>query len=244
MLAIIAGLTSFYVHALVDFVFYVPFLLLMIACSLGLFNQIVDKYYQCAYIINLPFKFISFNLLKSLTGLIVICLLSQPAIAQLAYNVAIKRTINLDIKGAMTYFELARRFAPYEPNYYWYEGAVLMNAVKLNQHQLSAIRADKLFAKGMMASPYDVKTRLARAELHRDYAYLLDNPAELNVILSWNEEALYWRPNDPVIQTEYLKTLIALGKYNMANDLLKDYLLLNPDSENLHEIKELLKING
>jgi O-antigen ligase len=244
MLAIISGLTSFYVHALVDFVFYVPFLLLMFACGLGIFNQIVNKYYQPAYVIDLSCKFIRFNLQKSLIGVVIVCLLSQPAIAQLVYGEAVRRTQQLDINGAFPFYELARRFAPYESDYYWYEGAVLMNAVKSRQHKNSAKRADDLFSKGMAVSPYAANNRLARAELHRDYDYLLTNPEDLNVVLSWNEEALYWRPNDPVIRAEYLKTLMAMGEYDKASILLDSYILQSPESEVLFEFKESLQKNG
>ena len=241
MLAVIAGLASFYVHALVDFVFYVPFLLLMFACSLGLFNQIVNKYFQRAYVINLSSRFIRFNLLKSLTGLIVIILLSQPAIAQIAYDKAVRMTHQLDIEGAFPFYELARRFAPYEPDYYWYEGAVLMNAVRSDQHKQSAKRADELFSKGMTVSSYAANNRLARAEIHRDYGHLLDNPEGLNVVLSWNEEALYWQPNDPVIRAEYLKTLMAMGEYDKANTLLDNYILQYPESKEIFEMNEILQ---
>ena len=241
LLSIIAGLTSFYVHALVDFVFYVPFLLLMFSCSLGLFNQTVNKYFQCKNVTS--FRFIRLNLLKSLTGLMIICLLSEPAIAQLAYDEAVRRTNRLDIEGALPLYELARRFAPYEPDYYWHEGAVLMNAVKSAKHKQSAMLADDLFAKGMAVSPFAANNRLARAELHRDYAYALDNPEDLSTVLTWNKDALYWKPNDPVIQTEYLKTLIIMGENKMANDLLDKYLLQNPGSQELHKIKENLQKN-
>jgi O-antigen ligase len=242
MLAVIAGLLSFYVHALVDFVFYIPFVLLMFSCSFGLCNQIVNKYYKRTYVLNLSSIMIRFSFVKFLILSIVICLLSQPTIAQLAYDEAVRRIYRLDIDGALPLYEVARRFAPYEPDYYWYEGAVLMNAVKLEQHQLSAVRADELFAKGMIESPYAVNNRLARAELHRDYGHLLSTPESLNNILKWNEEALNWRPNDPVIRAEYYKTLIAMGDYNMVNFLLNDFILQFPDSKEVVEIKEILEI--
>ncbi len=242
MLAIITSVTSFYVHALVDFIFYTPFLLLIFACSLGLFNQIVNKYFNMKEI-SLSLRYIRLNLLKLLSGLIIIFILAQPAIAQLVYKEAIRRTDHLDIVGALPYFELARRFAPNEPEYYWYEGAIFMNAVKSSRHKPSAKFVDELFEKGMAVSPYDVKNRLARSELHRDYGDVLDKPEDLNTVLSWNEEALYWQPNDDVVRSEYLKTLMAMGNFNGANSLLERYIFQSPDSEKLREIKEILQNN-
>jgi O-antigen ligase len=241
MLALIVGLSSFYIHALVDFVFYVPFLLLIYGCSFGMLNQIINKYSNHVYEVNLSSKFINFNLFKSLVGLIVISFLSQPAIGQFTYSQAVKKSNLLIYEEAIPFFELARRFAPYEPDYYWYEGAILMNSVKLVQHAQSARRADKLFSKGMSASPYGANNRLARAELHRDYGGVLDKPENLAVILVWNEEALYWRPNDPVILSEYFKTLMAMGEYQKVRDFLANYILRNPDAKEVLEFKEISK---
>ena len=241
MLAVIASLASMYAHALVDFIFYVPFLLLMLACGLGLFNQIVSKYYQNLFLINISNRYLRFNLTKSLAAVISICLLSHPVIAQLAYAEAINRKNVLDFKGTLSYLEMARQFAPYESDYYWYEAALLMTAVKSEQDKASAKRADELFASGMAVNTYAAKNRLARAELHRDYGYLLSKPEDLNVVLSWNEEALYWSPNDPVLQIEYVKTLIAIGEYDRAKRLLADYIWQSPKPQYTIEMIRLLQ---
>lgn len=240
LIAILAGLASFYIHALVDFIFYVPFILFMFGFSLGVFNQYINKHCLAGYVVTLPARLINARFLKPLTCLVIVGFLSQPVIAQLAYNKAIERTQSLDIETALKLYELARRFAPTVPAYYWYEGAVLMNAVKLNQHSPSAVRADKLFAKGMNVGSFTVKNSLARAELHRDYGYLLADREDLNIVLSWNEAALYWRPSDPIVRAEHLKTLVAMRQYEKANTLLDNYLLQTPMSKELLAVKELL----
>jgi O-antigen ligase len=239
LISVIAGIGSFYVHALVDFVFYTPFILLMFASSLGVFNRIVSKY-QKSHVLNIYSKHMNFNLMKSLMALIGISLLSQPAIAHLSYDEAVRRTHRLDFEGALPYYELARRFAIYEPGYYWYEGAVWMNAVRAGEYKESAILADELFSRGMEASPFAVNNRLARAELHRDYGYLLDKQASLETVLSWNEQALVWRPNDPLVRMEHLKTLVAIGNIDRVNQLVDIYIQESPDSQNLIEFKESL----
>ena len=241
MFAIMIGLTSLYVHALVDFIFYTPFLLMMIACSLGLFNETLNKYHKNISTITIPTSLVNFNVLKSLVGVCVVFLLFQAAISQLTYDNALKKIEHLDVQDALVYYELARRFAPYEPDYYWHEGAVLMNAVKARQHKPSAERAEELFSKGMDVSPYTTNNRLARAELHRDYGHLLTNPEDLNIVLSWNKQALHWRPKDPIVRAEYLKTLNVMGKFGEASRLLNDYLLESPESESLDEVKRVLQ---
>jgi len=238
--AILAGVSSLYVHALVDFMFYVPFILLLYAFYLGLFNQILNKHNHNFYEMKLSSNYFNFVFLKVVLALLIVLSLSKPAIAQLYYNNAIKNANSLNVEVALKRFSLARQFAPDNSDYYWYEGALLMNAVKVKQHVPSAIRADVLFSKGMAIDPYDVKNKLARAELHRDHANLLAESASLDTILEWNKGALYWKPNDAIVQSEYLKTLLAMQKNELVGALLNKYLSINPDSEALQEINSLL----
>ncbi len=240
LMAILTGVTSLYVHALVDFMFYVPFILLLYAFYLGLFNQIINEYHQHAYQIKLTSNYFKFDFLKVVLVFIIVLFLSKPAIAQLYYHNAIKHANNLNIEIALKRFSIARQFAPNNSNYYWYEGALLMNAVKVKQHVPSAKRADALFIKGMDLDPYDVRNKLARAELHREYANLLDKPASLETIAEWNKDALYWKPHDAIVQSEYLKTLLAMGKNGFVEALLNKYLSINANSEALQEINTLL----
>lgn len=240
LMAILTGISSLYVHALVDFMFYVPFILLLYAFYLGLFNQILNKHHHSFYEIKLSSTYFKFDLLKVVLASLIMLFLSKPAIAQLYYNNAVKNANSLNVDVALKRFSLARQFAPDNSDYYWYEGALLMNAVKVKQHVPSAKRADVLFSKGMAIDPYDVKNKLARAELHRDYANLLDEPANIDTIVEWSKAALYWKPNDSIVQSEYLKTLLAMQKNELVETLLKQYLSINPDSEALQEINSLL----
>ncbi|MBT7950459.1 MAG: O-antigen ligase family protein [Gammaproteobacteria bacterium] len=244
MISIIAGLASLYAHALVDFIFYVPFLIFAMASGLGLINQIINRSVQLEYSVNFSNKIMRTGIFKCLAGVIMIWTLSQPVIAQSSYNIAKKRMNRLDIKGAFSCLEIARRFAPYEAGYYWYEGALLMNAVRTEQHKQSAKRADEIFSMGMQVDSFAARNKLARIQLHRDYGHLLEKREELAVLLSWNKEALHWHPHDPLIQSEFLKTLLAMGAYAKAKSLLDIYILQSPESKELLKLKVLLRENG
>ncbi len=225
MLALIASLASLYAHALVDFIIYVPFLLLMIALNLGICNQLVNKYFGNTKVIDFPDKYIRLKLVKSLAGVLMLCILAQPAIAQTAYKKAMVEAKKMKFQSAIRYFGIARRFASYEPLYYWHEGAILVTAIKVEPNRELARRADKLFSVGMSKSPFYVRNKLAGAELHREYGHLIPKPEDLEVVLSWLEHAIYWRPYDPVVQSEYLKILLEKEEYEKARNLLRIYVL-------------------
>ena len=227
VLAIIASLSGLYIHALVDFIFYVPFLSFMIASCLGYYNQVMGNYSK-GLVLSLPVQYMRFNVMKLVIGICLIYMTFQPATAQQTYNIARIKIGQLKVEEGFKYLHWARILAPQEPEYYWYEGAVLMNAVKTVQHKPSAKRADALFRKGIEISPFETKNRLALAELHREYAYLLNNHENVMTIISWIEEALAWNPNNAVIRTEYLKTLLAKREYNKVQILLEEYVLQVP----------------
>ncbi len=244
MLALTAGLVSFYVHALVDFLFYTPFLLMMYGCYLGYLNQLFNKYLQglLHYKLALPKIMIRPVIVKSLIGLVVVGYLSQPAIAQLAFDQANRYKNRLDIASALSAYELARRFAPYESSYYLVEGDIWYHAAKATGKSETAQRADRLFEEGVSANPYRVKNLFWRAMLHRDYPELLSNPVSTKMVLSWLQNVLTWLPHDQKVQAEYVRTLSSMGEYDKAKQLLDSYLRFKPDSRLLKQVKSELGI--
>lgn len=236
LLAIMGGLLTFHVHALVDFLIYVPYLLLIYGLLLGLAQRVICKQDERCISIGMHNPYIGKRTIRLLVLILLLYLWSLPAIAQLAYDEAIERTRKLDIEGAIPLYEMARRLAPYETGYYWFEGTIWMNAARSGDYKESAALADRLFKRGML-NPFDVRNSLARAELHREFGYLLEQKAALTEIEKWNEQALYWRPNDPLARSEYLKTLMAMGKYQQVSNLLEEYLREMPDNDNLLQFK-------
>lgn len=239
MLALMTGLVGFYVQALVGFLFYTPFLIMMYGCYLGYFNQLFNKNLQGCffYTLKLPCIMIRPVVIKSLVGLVVVSYLSQPAVAQLAFDQANRDKKRLDIESALVYYEMARRFAPYESSYYLVEGDIWYHAAKVTGESEPAQRADKLYEQGVKANPYEVASLFWRAILHRDMPELLSNAVSHEVVLSWFQNVLQWLPNNQQAQSEYVRTLFLIGEYEKATQLLDDYLVQNPDSYYLIKVR-------
>ncbi len=239
LFALTTGLISFYVQALVDFLFYTPFLLMMYGAYLGYLNQLFNKYPAGAlsYKLVLPDIRIGPVVVKCLIGLMVVCYLSQPAIAQLAFDQANRYKKRLDIEQALAMYELARRFAPYEPSYCLVEADIWYHAAKVTREPESAQRADRLFEQGVTANPYRVANLFWRAILHRELAELLSNPVSQETVLSWLQQVLHWLPHDQRAQAEYVRTLLLMGKYEKARELFDAYLVQNPDSYYLIQLQ-------
>jgi O-antigen ligase len=239
MLSLTTALVSFYVQALVDFLFYTPFLLMIYGCYLGYINQLLNKYHQSFLHYNLVLPRIMLRpiVVKSLVGLVVVCYLSQPAIAQLAFDQANRYKTRLDIESALTAYELARRFAPYESSYYLVEADIWYHAAKATGKSEPAQRADRLFEKGVAANPYRVANLFWRAILHRDLPELLSNPVSRETVLSWLQYVLHWLPHDQQAQAEYIRTLSFMRQYNKAKQLLSVYLEQSPDSYHLKQVQ-------
>ena len=239
MLALTTGLIGFYVQALVDFLFYVPFLLMMYGCYLGYLTQLCNKYSQgfLSLKITLPDIGVRSVVIKSLISIFVVCYLSQPAIAQLAFDQANRYKNRLDIEPALKAYEIARRFAPFEASYYLVEADVWYNAAKFTGNADSAQRADGLYEKGITANPYAVANLFWRALLHRDMPELLSNTVSMETLLSWLEYVLHWLPNDKKVQADYVRTLFLMGKYEKGIQVLDNYLSVNPDSHYLTQVQ-------
>ena len=239
MLALVAGLVGFHVHASVDFLFYTPFLLMMYGFCLGYLNQLFNKYSQDLfhYELALPQIMLRPMIAKSLIGFVVVAYLSQPVVAQLAFEQANRYKKQLNIKSALSAYELARRFAPYEPSYYLVEGDIWFNAAKATGKSEPAQRADRLFEKGVLANPYRVENLFWRAILHRDMPELLPHPVAMEKVSSWLQTVLFWLPHNQKAQAEYVHTLFNMGEYDKAKQLLSIYLQHVPDSFLLKQVE-------
>ncbi len=236
--AIGAALISLYTHAWGDFVFYPPFLLLLFGAYLGVSNQIFGNYNRKLRNINFENSIfhIRSGIVKSLLVLIIIVPLSYPAVAQLTFDEANRRVSTFHIAEALPLYEVARRFAPYEPEYYRYEAALFVESLSKLEFRESANRADELFKSGHEANPYKGLNLLSRAILHRDYSRLLDNPVSCETMIRWMEEVLIWHPHDTFAQAEIVKTLDGCGYKVLAKEKLMYWNKEYPDSKLLQSI--------
>ena len=227
---------------------YPPVLLLMFGAYLGITNSLIaqiasNKVNFCMDWIKV--KGLRISVLRIALGIFVIFWLSQPAIAQLAFDKAKRDQQKLDLKSALKYFELARNFAPYEPVYYSAEGDIWYHAALITREAEPAIRADTLLAKGASVNPQEVGNLFVRALLHRDVPELLPNPVPMDTVLSWFTYVMKWHPHDNRVQVEYINTLYKMGRKNEVKKLLHKYSRDYPKSVIIQNAKdyyaELLK---
>ena len=243
IIGLIGGLSAYYAHAMVDFVVYPCFLTLLFGAYLGTATKVLapdKKDYLFINIIKERFGQLKLNLRfwRVFFYVLVIIGLSQPYLAELSFKQAEKNFGLGEIKLALPFYELARRFAPYNPYYYFKEGTYLRIAVKHSDYRGQAVqRADQLFADGAKANPYDVQNVLSRAVLNRDYPELLSSPANKETILKWLDHVLYWEPRLLVAQVEYIKSLSLFGQKKKAKEVFEEYMMKNPNSD------ELIKLN-
>lgn len=246
LLGLAGGMSAYFAHAMVDFVFYPCFLALLFGAYLATTNRVVSvTNSEPAFVVRLKQNISKIGwdvkFWQRFISLLLILFFSQPYIAELCFKNAEKNMKQLKVEKAIPYYELARRFVPYNEYYYALEGTYWRTAVMhVNDGSLSAERADQLFAKGAAANPFDVTNILSRAVLNRDYPQLLSKPANNDTILKWFEHILYWQPKLVAGQLEYVKTLYRFGQEKKAKDVLAEYIIMNPGAEELLNLKEEL----
>ena len=239
--SLLTGMTAYFVHANVDFVMYPPVLMLMFGAYFGITNFLIAPVEKCKKSFNLEWvreKGLRPSVICTMLGISLILFLSQPAIAQLAFERALRDQHNLDIKSALKYFELARRFAPYEPVYYSTEADIWYYAALATKDPEPARRADALLAKGASVNPQEVGNLFLRALLHRDVPELLPEPVSMDTVLSWLEYVMKWNPHDNRVQVEYVNTLYKMGRIDEVKRLLGKYSKRYPKSVLIKNAKE------
>jgi O-antigen ligase len=243
VLALAGGLSAYFAHAMVDFVISPCFLTLLFSAYLGTAVRVLKSENESNFLMeNIERRVAQFrwnsNFWRIFVCVLAIIGLSQPYVAELAFKEANKFIREARVVDALPMYELARRFTPYNADYYAKEGTYWRLAViQSGDGEQTAQRADQLFAAGAKANPYDVKNVLSRAVLNRDYPELLSSPANNDTILKWFDHVLFWEPRLIAGQVEYIKSLSLFGQKKKAKEVFDEYIMKNPNSD------ELIKLN-
>lgn len=246
LLALAGGLSAYFAHAMVDFVMYPCFLMLLFGAYLGTANQLFySTNSEFLFIKKIKHSVVATNWNMKFWRNFILCLLivflSQPYLAELSFKHAEKYFNEGTFGEGLPYYELARRFAPYNESYYVKEGSYWRwIVIHRGDDEKAAQRADQLFEAGAVANPYDVKNILSRAVLNRDYPHLLVNPVSNETILKWFDHVLYWQPALIAGQFEYVNTLYKFGYKKKAYEMIERYIMMNPDSNELIDLKHQL----
>ncbi len=224
-LAIFAGVTGFFIHALGDFVFYPPGIVVFFGITLGCLDRVYLEQHRKTSNNDISWL-TSLNAKKfKLVLFAVVCIvLISPVIAIQYAQAAADAKNNSEFTKAYNLIQTAQQIAPYESSHVYFEAKLWLDALNNNPTSNSAMTADRLLVKAMELNPFEKYLLLERARLHRDYPQLLEQPAGIDTVLAWQEEVLDWQSHikNNAAQTEYIRTLSMAGRVEEARALYRE----------------------
>jgi hypothetical protein len=226
-----AALSACFAHAVVDFPFYIIFLLMLVGAYLGTLSRHVAGRGEE----GVPQPPGGASLVRSrpirwALALAALAWLAQPVVAEVAVLRSIVLLRHGEARDALYWQSVARRLEPRHPAHYWAEATIWRRQALLARNPLLAERADTLFAEGVRVNPYEVANLLGRAELHRAHGELLKHPAPPAEILAWSEQAARLRPQSLAAQGELVRSLAFAGEKRRAQVLARALAEKYPES--------------
>lgn len=236
-IAITAGVSAFFIHAVGDFVFYLPGLSVFLGLTLGIF----DRYcYPLVPLKNISlFFYIRKNyktILKTFVASIIIIYLGLPILANKTNELAKNYQSENNFTEALNHYQITSKLAPYEAGYIRDEAQLWLKGLKNKPSQEVAEITDSLLLKGIEINPYEQNNLLTRSTFHRDYAPLLKNAVSIDTIIKWQEVVLKWQPENKQAKLEYIKSLTKAGKTKKARkhyQELQQKIMQNANLNNL-----------
>lgn len=229
-----AALVTVFVHALVDFPLYVPFLLAVIGGYLGalsawrgndpLLNSLVTN-------ANARIQALATPLIKAVLTAVALVWLGQPLLADLASHVALGELTAGRTANAIYWQSVARRLEPRDSLHWWGEAVTWRDQAVEARNREFAARADALFAEAARVGPYEPLYLFERARLHRRHADLLERAASAEQIVSWTKRALELRPYSIQAQAEHARALAYADRPAEAKKVAQAIVDRHPDSE-------------
>ena len=228
-----AALAGCFAHALVDFPFYVPFILFVAGGYLGAvasgagdgpLSRAWHRWLGIAGRLGTP-------PVRWAALLALLAWLAQPMLASLATNRAIEVLHAGNAEAGLYWQSVARRLEPRNPAHYSAEAVIWRELATESGDRSYWAKADTLLADGIRANPpFALTIRLERARLHRRYSQFLDHPASPADIVRWVEDALAGAPGLVVGQAELARALANAGRGDEAKRIARRLLERQPDS--------------
>lgn len=239
-----AALASCFAHAVVDFPFYVPFILLVAGGYLGaLASGVGDSPGSGAWrrAMTKAGQFIAPRA-RWLLVLGALAWLSQPALAQIATGHAVEVLAQGSIDRGIYWQSVARRLEPRNATHYWTEAVIWRELALVSEDKAHGAKADALLAEGIRVNPpYEFTILLERARMHRRYPRILEHPASPAEILSWAQRAVASVPLSLVGQVELAYALDYAGRRDDAARVARTLLERRPDSPAARSLVEELR---
>ena len=228
------GLATVAAHALVDFPFYAPIVLVLVGLALGVLPRLAD---DAVKTLDLP---ISWTVGPVRIHVIVAACLSiwllLPAAAHTTAGLGLKALSRGDVNRALDLYTWAKTAAPYNPYYYWTLGVIWKDQAIARNDQSAAVRADGLFAEGFAIDPnFDLNPK-QRIKLNRDHPALLPDPLTGESLVGLAATVRDIWPRSVEGQVEYARTLHRVGD---SREALRAYQKLAQDHPDSTLVKRL-----
>jgi O-antigen ligase len=236
-----AALAACFAHAVVDFPFYIPFILFLVGSFCGVLAPIARNgdaaSGEAARARAWPPVAV-----RATLALAALALLAQPMVAQLAARHALSVMARGDVSGGLYWESVARRLEPRNPEHYWTEAVIWQQLAQDSGDRAQWARADALLAEGIRANPPNAFTiTLDRARMHRLHADKLDQPGSPEEILGWVEGAVALAPTSVVGQAELARALAYAGRTEEARRIERMLLARAPDHPLVRTLAKDLK---
>ena len=227
-----AALATCFAHAVVDFPFYIPFVLMLAGACLGALAAHSGGQLPApaARIAGRALELVSPPIRWAL-AFAALAWLAQPMLAEMAVLRSIVLLARGEAREAIYWQSVARRLEPRHPAHYWAEATIWREQALLTRNPQLAAQADALFAEGTRVNRYDVANLLGRINLHRRLPELLKDAASPAEVLSWAERAARLRPQHLTVQAELARTLAYAGKREQARALARSLAEKHPRSD-------------
>lgn len=196
VVAAIVAVSAFLAHALVDFLWYIPALLMIAGCYMGYLNQRYSEEAVPASRDNgsAAGRFMS-TAARLVVIVIVVGLLLRVALSQVFYLGAAEQQEAGDLKNARELYELAISLDQ-SPEYY-HGLAQLMFKQALTKNNAEYLqRARDVYRRAIESNPLDVLSYYRLAQINHHFRQYLDSPADYETINSWLDRVLELRPED------------------------------------------------
>ena len=228
-----AALASCFAHAVVDFPFYVPFILFVAGGYLGaLASGAGDSAHTGAWKAALARAGQTIRpTLRWVAAVALLAWLAQPMLAQFAASRALEALFAGNVQGGLYWQSVARRLEPRNPSHYSAEAVIWRELATESGDRAQWAKADALLADGIRANPtFAFSIRLEHARLHRRHSQFLDHPASPAEIVTWVEEALAGAPGSVVGQAELARALANAGRSDDAKRIVRRLIVRQPDA--------------
>lgn len=229
-----AALTGVFVHASVDFPFYVPFLLLVIGLWLGALAVYAGRSGRLAGVVGRAGAVLGRFRSPVTAGALAVAglaWLAQPVLADYAGSRSVAELLAGRPATGLYWNTVARRLEPHNGAHYWAEGVILGDqAIEAHDRALAA-RADGVLAQGSEADPYQVANYLERARLRRIAPELFDDDPQRRLALAQTQRAMKLRPYSLQVRAEHARTLQFVGRTDEARQVARAMLQAHPGSE-------------